>query len=152
MWADADVVLTTATSTATKAARIAPTSKYVAPIGLVRIRIPLIEVQRLFVDDDRQDHDETTAPAVLRRAAHIAPVPPRNLPHQRKPQPRARDLLGSRAAVKRVEHALALGFGNPRAMVSDRYFRSVPGAGDAHLDRRGAVALCVFQEVADHPA
>src|ERR1700675_4735610 len=102
----ADAVRTTATSTATKAARITPTSRYVAPIVLVRIGISPIEAQRLLVGDDplRHDHDETTALPALRRAARLAPVPPRNLPHQRKAQPRARDLFGPRAAVERGEH------------------------------------------------
>src|SRR5713101_9130815 len=146
-------VRTTATSTATKAARITPTSRYVPPIVLVRIRIPPVAVQRLLVDDDplRQDHDETTALPAPRRAACLAPVPPRNLPHQRKPQPRACNFLGSPTAVERVEHPLALGLGYAGPAVADGEFRAVLGAGDAHFDRRGAVAFCVFQQVAEHP-
>src|SRR6266853_6006538 len=146
-------VRTTATTTATKAARITPTSRYVPPIGLVRIRIPPVEVQRLLVDDPRRkDHDETTALPAPRRAACLAPVPPRNLSHQRKPQPRACNFLGSPTAVERVEHPLALGLGYAGPAVADGEFRAVLGAGDAHFDRRGAVALGVFQQVADHPA
>src|SRR6266849_3763204 len=150
----AGAVCTTATSTATKAARITPTSRYVPPIVLVRIRIPPVEVQRLLVDYDplRQDHNETTALPAPRRAVCLAPVPPRNLSHQRKPQPRACNFLGSPTAVERVEHPLALGLGYAGPAVADGEFRAVLGAGDAHFDRRGAVAFCVFQQVADHPA
>src|SRR6266487_2434209 len=149
MSAGADVVRTTATSTATKAAKITPTSKYVAPIVLVRMSPPRMFPLPLTL---RHDHDETTAPPALRRAARLAPVPPRNLPHQRKPQPRACDLFGSRVAVERVEHALALGLGNARAVVADGQFRAASGAGEAYLNRRSAVAFCIFQQVADHPA
>src|SRR6266851_155183 len=143
------VFRTTATTTATKAARITPISKYVAPIVLVRMSPPRMFPLPLTL---RHDHDETTAPPALRRAARLAPVPPRNLPHQREPQPRARDLFSSRVAVERVEHALALGFRDARAVVADGQFRAASGAGDAHFDRRSAVAFCVFQKIADHPA
>src|SRR5258706_8218867 len=149
----AGAVRTTATSTATKAARITPTSRYFAPIVLVRIRILPIEVQRLLVDDDplRQDHDEATALPAPRRVAHLAPMPPRNLPHKGEPQPGTRDFLDSHTAVERVEHALALGLGHALAVVADGQLRAVTGPRDAHRDRRSAVAFCVLQQVADHP-
>src|SRR6266498_3872243 len=94
----------------------------------------------------RQGHDKAGAPPALRRAARVAAVPSCDLPHQRKPQSRAGDVLGSRAAVERVEHALALGLGNARAVVADGQFRAASGAGEAYLNRRSAVAFCIFQQ------
>src|SRR6266850_724020 len=121
----AGVVRATATSTATKVMKIAPVIRYVVPIVLGRIRILPIEVRsrKAARAVGRQDHDEAAAPPALRRAARLAPVPPRNLPHQSEPQPRARDLFGSGAAVERVEHALALRLRNARAVVAGGQFR-----------------------------
>src|SRR5260221_12459365 len=115
----AGAVRTTATSTATKAARITPTSRYFAPIVLVRIRILPIEVQRLLVDDDPppQDHDEATALPAPRRVAHLAPMPPRNRPPQGVPQPGTRDFLDSHTAGEPAQQTppLCLGRALPRA-------------------------------------
>src|SRR5437773_5213409 len=90
------VARTTATSTARKTTSTTPIIRYVAPIVLVRIRIPLSSIAAV----DRKNHDEAATPPALRRAARVASVPPRDLPHQREPQPRAGDFLGSRAAVE----------------------------------------------------
>src|SRR5204863_9317625 len=100
---------------------------------------------------NRQDYDEATVSPALGRAARVAPVRPGDLPRQRRPQACPCGLSGSRTAVERVEHALALGFRNPRAVVADGYFGAVPGARDAHFDRRSAVAFCVLQQIAQHP-
>src|SRR5437867_6642750 len=97
----------------------------------------------------RQDHDETSAAPALRRAARLAAVPPRNLPHEREAEA---STLPRADAVERLEHAVALGLRYARAAIADRQLRAVPDAGDAYLDRRSAVALRVFQQVADHPA
>src|SRR5438876_6296805 len=97
----------------------------------------------------RHDHDETTALPALRRAACFAPVPPRDLPHQREAEA---STLPRATAVERLEHALALGLGDARAAIANHYLRAVFGAGDAHFDRRSSVALRVLQQVADHPA
>src|SRR6266853_2487472 len=98
---------------------------------------------------DRDDHDETAALPALRRAACLAPVPPRDLPHQREAET---STLLRASAVERLEHALALGLGNTRTAIANQYLRVVFDAGDTYFDRRSAVALRVLQQVADHPA
>jgi len=60
---------------------------------------------------ERQGHDEAAAPGV-----RLASMPPRDLPHESEPEPRASPGSG---AVERLEHALALGLGNPRSAVAD---------------------------------
>src|SRR2546426_238363 len=97
----------------------------------------------------RQDHDETSAAPALRRAARLAPVPPRNLPHEREAEA---STLPRADAVERLEHAVALGLRYARPAIADRQLRAVPDAGDAYLDRRSAVALRVFPPGADRPA
>src|SRR5207302_9113395 len=97
----------------------------------------------------RHDHDETTALPARRRVTCLAPVPPRDLPHQREAEA---STLPRASAVERLEHALALGLGNARAAIANHYLRAAFAAGDTHFDRRSSVALRVLQQVADHPA
>src|SRR2546427_12211100 len=97
----------------------------------------------------RQDHDETSAAPALRRAARLAPVPPRNLPHEREAEA---STLPRADAVERLGQAVAPGLRYARPAIADCQLRAGPDAGGAHLEPRSAVALRVFQQVADHPA
>jgi hypothetical protein len=46
---------------------------------------------------------------------HLASMSASNLPHEGEPEPRASPGTGT---VERLEHALALGLGNPRSAVA----------------------------------
>src|SRR3989442_14089532 len=74
---------------------------------------------------ERQGHDEAAAPGV-----RLASMPPRDLPHESEPEPRASPGTGT---VERLEHAPALGLGNPRSARADRKVPGFRRAGHGHI-------------------
>src|SRR4030095_12390668 len=101
----------------------------------------------------RPPHEPRPA-AVAALAAHLAPVPPRDLAHEREPQA-GPDVRGGarRGPIERREDLLALGLGHAGAPIADAYHHAL-AARRRHggLDRRRAVADRVLQEVAHEPA
>ena len=79
----------------------------------------------------------------------------RDLAHECEPQPDAAGALArAREPVERLEDPLALGFRHARAAVAAAEQRAPARAlPDRNVDRRtAAVAPCVLEQVADHPA
>src|ERR1700676_5109051 len=84
----------------------------------------------------RQSHDEATAAVVHCRAACIAAVTARDLPHQRQTQPGSGALAGIVGAIEGPEHIFKLGLRNAGAAIphGDRGVAGV--ARDAYLRGR----------------
>src|ERR1700751_5795370 len=101
------------------------------------------------VSPNRYRDDETAGSIRLRRSHRLAAMQPRNLSHQRKPEPGSLAISGE--LEERLKDLLALRLGDAAAPIDDAEdcVCAVATQRDAH--RRLAVALSVLEEIADQP-
>src|ERR1700681_615069 len=100
----------------------------------------------------QQSHDEATSAVVHCRAACIAAVTARDLPHQRQTQAGSGALAGIVGAIERPEHIFQLRLRNAGAAIphGDRGVAGI--ARNAYLGGCCAMAAGVFQQVSQQTA